>query len=90
MNYRTTIAFAKDVKSAIDDCWKLVLSKEKLVDKNSTLFADSENSGFALRESTFPHPLLSFRQVTLYLSYKTLKTIDACLTIDARLNGNLV
>lgn len=80
MNYRTTIVLAKDVKGAIDDYWKLVLSKEQLVEKISILFADSENRGFALRGSTFS---TSFAKVLgkkrLFVLKETLRTIDAGL-----------
>lgn len=78
MSYTTTIDFAKEVKATIDDYWKLILSKQQLMDRVDVLFADTENRGLALRGSTFS---TSFAKVLgkkrLIVLKETLKSIDA-------------
>lgn len=80
LNYTTTIDFAKDVKKAIDDYWKLTLSKEQMVEKVAAWFMKAENRGLALRGATFS---TSFAKVLgkkrLSTLKETLKTIDADL-----------
>ena len=53
MRYLTTNEFAKTIKQIIDDYWKLILSKEQMFDKVTTLFADADNRGLALRGARF-------------------------------------
>lgn len=53
MNYKTAVAFAKDIKRLIDNYWKLVVSKEQLIESIAILFSNTENRGLALRGSTF-------------------------------------
>ena len=53
MNYKTAVAFAKDIKRLIDNYWKLDVSKEKLIESIAILFSNTENRGLALRGSTF-------------------------------------
>jgi len=78
MNYKTTVEFAKDVKSVIDDYWKLILSKDQMMDRVATLFDDAENRGLALRGVTFS---TSFSKVLgkkrLSVLKETLKVINA-------------
>ena len=80
LNYTTTIDFAKDVKKAIDDYWKLTLSKEQMVERVAAWFEKAENRGLALRGATFS---TSFAKVLgkkrLSTLKETLKTIDADL-----------
>lgn len=80
MNYKTAVAFAREVRKVIDDYWKLVASKEDLIDKVTILFANTENRGFALRGSTFS---TTFSKVLgkkrLSVLKETLKVIDAGL-----------
>lgn len=84
MDYTTTVAFAKDVKSVIDDYWKLILSKEQLIDRVSNLFADAANRGFALRGTTFS---TSFAKV---LGKKRLVVLkETLISIDAELYNTL-
>lgn len=80
MNYKTAVAFAREVRKVIDDYWKLVSSKEDLIDKVTILFANTENRGLALRGSTFS---TTFSKVLgkkrLSVLKETLKVIDAGL-----------
>ena len=80
MNYKTAVAFAREVRKVIDDYWKLVASKEDLIDKVTFLFANTENRGLALRGSTFS---TTFSKVLgkkrLSVLKETLKVIDAGL-----------
>lgn len=80
MNYKTAVAFAREVRKVIDDYWKLVASKEDLIDKVTILFANTENRGLALRGSTFS---TTFSKVLgkkcLSVLKETLKVIDAGL-----------
>ena len=39
MNYKTAVAFAREVRKVIDDYWKLVASKEDLIDKVTIIAA---------------------------------------------------
>lgn len=80
MNYKTAVAFAREVRQVIDDYWKLVASKEDLIDRVTILFANTENRGLALRGSTFS---TTFSKVLgkkrLSVLKETLKVIDAGL-----------
>lgn len=78
MNYKTTVEFAKDVKTVIDDYWKLTLSKDQMLDRVAALFDDTENRGLALRGVTFS---TSFAKILgkkrLSVLKETLKIINA-------------
>ena len=78
MNYKTAVAFAKDVKKLIDNYQKLVVSKEQLIESIAILFSNTENRGLALRCSTFS---ASFAKILgkkrLLVLKEILKAIDA-------------
>lgn len=78
MNYKTAVAFAKDIKRLIDNYWKLVVSKEQLIESIAILFSNTENRGLALRGSTFS---ASFAKILgkkrLLVLKEILKAIDA-------------
>lgn len=78
MNYKTAVAFAKDIKRLIDNYWKLVVSKEQLIESIAILFSNTGNRGLALRGSTFS---ASFAKILgkkrLLVLKEILKAIDA-------------
>ena len=80
MNYTTTLAFANEVKSIIDDYWKLIITNEQLTEKIKILFSDVDNRGLALRGTAFTK---SFSKVLgkkrIVVLKETLKSIDAKL-----------
>lgn len=85
MKYKTTNEFAKEVKLAIDDYWKLVLSKEQMKNKVAGWFENEENRGLALRGALFSS---SFAKI---LGKKRLAALKETLKeIDAGLYGELV
>ena len=85
MNYTTTLAFANEVKSIIDDYWKLIISNEQLVKRIKILFCDVDNRGLALRGTAFT---TSFSKV---LGKKRIAVIKETLkSIDAKLYNNLM
>lgn len=85
MNYTTTLAFANEVKSIIDDYWKLILSNEQLVEKIKFLFSDVDNRGLALRGTAFT---TSFSKVLGKKRIAVLK--DTLKSIDAKLYNKLI
>ncbi len=84
MNYETTVELAQDIKAAIDDYWKLILSKEQMMNKVKLWFENTDNRGLALRGNSFS---ASFVKV---LGKKRLATLKETLkAIDAELYGEL-
>lgn len=85
MKYSTTNEFAKALKLMIDDYWKLILSKEQMIDKVATLFADTDNRGLALRGTKFS---VTFAKVLGKKRIAILK--ETLIAIDPALYSELI